>query len=225
MKKNYSLKAFGIVAILALMSNQASAQTTTGNVVKGVGSIPTVKVVDNKGTIKYFQSNNGITQIVNTTGDKTTTTWQLGGVLTDNTYIEAGTGKVFALDGLALATGAASTDATTGSSHNSATPGTGYTLLVRDELTGAVQKMLATSLIDGGVYESVLTVDSGATPDDIAAITGITTVSNRISVFRNGIKLRQMGTPDWSLSAGKIVFTPAAGPFYAGDVIEVQWVK
>jgi hypothetical protein len=52
------------------------------------------KVVDNKGTIKYFQSNNGITQITNTTADKTTTTWQLGGTLTEDTFIDA-TGSIW----------------------------------------------------------------------------------------------------------------------------------
>jgi hypothetical protein len=51
------------MAILVLASNKVSAQTAPGDVAK---STNTVKVVDNKGTIKYFQSNNGITQITNT---------------------------------------------------------------------------------------------------------------------------------------------------------------
>jgi hypothetical protein len=220
MKKNYFLKAFGIVTILALSTNHLSAQAT-GDVVKGAN---TVKVVDNKGTIKYFQSNNGITQITNTTGDKTTTTWQLGGTLTDDTYIDA-TGKKFALDGLELTTMAASTDAVTGSVHGGTT--SGYTLLVRDEATGAVKKMAATSLIQGGVDEDVLSTDKAAGTYTTAAITGLPTVANRISVYRNGIKLRQLagGAPDWTLSSGAIAFTAAAGEMYSGDVIEVQWVQ
>jgi hypothetical protein len=69
------------MAILVLASNKVSANRPGGDVAK---STNTVKVVDNKGTIKYFQSNNGITQITNTTADKTTTTWQLG-TLTEDT--------------------------------------------------------------------------------------------------------------------------------------------
>ena len=231
MKHNYSIKAIGVVAIMVLMTTQASAQTGPGSdVLAADASGNTVKVVDNKGTIKYFQSNNGITQITNTTNEKTTTTWQLGGTLTDDTYIDA-TGKVFALDGLTLSSATASTNAVTGSKNGDGGTATGYTLLVRDEATGAVQKMLATSLINAGVAEEVLTADfTTAAPLTSAAIDGLTTVSNRISVFRNGIKLRQTGsTPDWTLgtltAAGKIVFNAEAGDFYSGDVIEVQWVK
>lgn len=216
--KKYFFKTFGILFLLILMGNQASAQST-GDVTKGSN---TVKVVDNKGTIKYFQSSNGITQITNATADKTTTTWQLGGTLTDNTYIDAG-GAVFALDGLAITAASASTDATTGSDHGT---GTGYTLLVRNEVTGATEKLLATSLIDAGVAEFVLIADAAAGAYATGAISGVTTVANRISVFRNGIKLRQTGaTPDWTITSGDIAFTAAAGEFYNGDIIEVQWVK
>lgn len=230
MKHNYSIKAIGVAAIMALMTTQASAQTVPGPAVNVTKGANTVKVVDNKGTIKYFQSNNGITQITNTTADVTTTTWQLGGTLTDDTYIDA-TGKVFALDGLTLSSATASTNAVSGSKNGDGGTGIGYTLLVRDEATGKVQKMLATSLIDAGVDEVVLVADiTTIAPLTTAAITGLTTASNRISVFRNGIKLRQTGsTPDWTLGtlteAGKIKFTAAAGDFYIDDVIEVQWVK
>jgi hypothetical protein len=102
-------------------------------------STNTVKVVDNKGTIKYFQSNNG-TQITNTTADKTTTTWQLGGTLTEDTFIDA-TGKVFGLQGHITALDASADGASTG-----------YTLLVSDDATGKVERVL-TTLIQGGVAE------------------------------------------------------------------------
>jgi hypothetical protein len=222
MKKNYLLKAFGVVAIMALLTTQANAQTTPGvavNVTKGPN---TVKVIDNKGTIKYFQSNNGITQITNTTADKTTTTWQLGGTLTENTYINA-EGKAFGLKGLDLTAVAAATDTVSSA--------TGYTLLVSNGATGEVERLLATSLITAGVGEFVLAADIvAATPYTTVAITGLPTVANRISVFRNGIKLRQTSTtPDWTLGtttdAGKIKFTADAGDFYTADVIEVQWVN
>ncbi|MDI5950319.1 hypothetical protein QLS91_11870 [Flavobacterium sp. LB2P84] len=219
--KKYVFKAYGILFLLILMSNQATAQKTSGDFIKGGN---TVKVVDNKGTIKYFQSSNGITQITNTTNDKTTTTWQLGGTLTDNTYIDA-TGKVFALDGLALSALPASTNALSGSKNGDGGSGSGYTLLVRNEATGAVEKMLATSLITGGVAEFVLGSDFAAGVYVTAVIPAITTVPNKISVFRNGIKLRQTGSADWSIGGGVVTFTAAAGEFYTGDVIEIQWIN
>lgn len=217
MKKNYLLKAFGVLAFMALLTTQTNAQTAVGSdVAKGAN---TVKVIDNKGTIKYLQANNGITQITNTTGDVTTTTWQLGGTLTDDTYIDA-TGKVFGLKGLDITASAASADGVAA----------GYTLLVNDAVTGKVQRLLATSLISAGVNEVALTENVGAGAYTTTLITGLPTVSNRISVFRNGIKLRQTSSSaDWTLgvegNAGKIVFNAAAGALYSGDVIEVQWVN
>ena len=87
-RKKQLFKAFGMFVLLLLMGNQAMAQTVPGPTVNVTKGSNTVKVVDNKGTIKYFQSNNGITQITNTTADKTTTTWQLGGTLTAATTID-----------------------------------------------------------------------------------------------------------------------------------------
>ena len=223
MKTNKLLKLIPVMGIMALCTTQVQAQTTSTTSTNVSQTGTAIKVVDNKGTIKYFQSNNGITQITSTTaGSATTTTWQLGGTLTDNTYIDVD-GKVFTLNGLALETGTASTDAT---SESDAGTGTGFTLLVRDEATGATKKMLASSLINGGVYEVVLTADQPAGDFVTAVIPGLTTVSNRISVFRNGVKLRQTGTSDWTLTTdGKIDFSATAGIFYTGDIIEVQWVK
>ena len=226
MKTNKLLKLIPVLGIMALCTTQVQAQTTSTTSTNVSQTATAIKVVDNKGTIKYFQSNNGITQITSTTaGSATTTTWQLGGTLTDNTYIDVN-GKVFTLNGLALESGSASTDATSESDSGTAT-GTGWTLLVRDEATGETKKMLASSLINGGVYEVVLTDDQAAGVFVTEAISGLTTVSNRISVFRNGVKLRQLssGTEDWTLTSGTIDFTADSGTFYTGDVIEVQWVK
>jgi len=213
MKKNYFLSAAAVVAMLFMSSNQASAQDLD-DVSKSTatGRLAPVKVVDNKGTIKYFQSNNGITQITNTTADVTTTTWQLGGTLTDDTYIDA-TGKIFALKGLDISALGASSDGTAA----------GYTLLVSDAVTGKVERVLATSLIQGGVAEKVLATDE--TTDYLIAATdlaGLTTEANRISIYRNGIKLRQ---GDFTLATGAITVKVATVPLYAADVIEVQWVK
>lgn len=230
-RKKQLFKAIGIFVLLLLMGNQAMAQTVPGPTVNVTKGSNTVKVVDNKGTIKYFQSNNGITQITNTTADKTTTTWQLGGTLTDNTYIDA-TGAAFALDGLAYTALTAQIaepgTAVTKGGVNGGVAGvgtTGYALLVRNEVTGATEKLLASSLVTGGVFEEILTVDAAAGVFVTGDITGLTTVSNKISVFRNGIKLRQTGTADWARAGITIDFTADAGEFYADDVIEVQWVN
>jgi hypothetical protein len=207
MKQNYFLKAAGIVAILVVMSSQAVAQSKV-NVTKLPNA---VKVIDSKGTIKYFQSNNGITQIVNSTTDVTVTTWQLGGTLTDDTYIDA-TGKAFGLKGLGLTTSKASADGVVA----------GYTLLVSDAITGKMERVVATDLIQGGVADDELTTTKTAVYT-ILGTTGLTSVANRISVFRNGIKLR---ATDWALASGAITITPTAElPLYAGDVLNVQWVK
>lgn len=204
-----------------LAFSAATAQSTT-DVAKGLTA---VKVVDNKGTIKYFQSNNGITQIVNTTANQTTTTWQLGGTLTDDTYIDV-SGKAFALDGITLASRSdASTDATDGSSHGT---GTGWTLLVRDEATGATQKLLATDLISGIRVEHTQATDASANvPIVVTGLPVLTagTTDAKLFVFRNGAKLRT-GT-DFTATANTVTISYSASdlPMYTGDVIEIQYIK
>lgn len=209
------------ISLIMLGFTAANAQSTN-DVSKTTAA---VKVVDNKGTIKYFQSNNGITQIVNTTANQTTTTWQLGGTLTDDTYIDV-SGKAFALDGIALASSTdASTDATTGSSHGT---GTGWTLLVRDEVTGATKKLLAADLISGIRVEHTQSAD--ATANVPITVTGLPvlmagTTDAKLFVFRNGAKLRT-GT-DFTATANTVTITYSATdlPMYSGDIIEIQYIK
>lgn len=210
-------------AIIMLGFNAVNAQSTTD-----VAKVATaVKVIDNKGTIKYFQSNNGITQIVNTTANKTTTTWQLGGTLTDDTYIDV-SGKAFALDGIELvdtATLAASTDASSLSSHGT---GTGWTILVRDEATGATKKLLATDLISGIRAEHTQVADAAAnvaiTVTGLPVLTAGTTDA-KLFVYRNGAKLRK-GT-DFVATADTVTITYSATdlPMFSGDVVEIQYIK
>jgi len=229
------------------MSAAVNAQTV-GNVAKNtaktndVSATPSkasVRVVDNKGTIKYLQANNGLTQIVNTTNDVTTTTWQLGGTLTDNTYIDVN-GKAFALDGIELATTlAASTDASDKSIHGGTT--SGFTLLVRDESTGAVKKLLVSDLVKGGQTTVTVSADAAdATYTNVALSSDI----NKISVYRNGVKLlvadnytlaqatdplvgptlKILGTVGTAAAGG----VPESDDYYAlttTDKIEVQWIK
>jgi len=221
------------------LSAAVNAQTAVGSdVAKNdaktnvAGNKAAVRVVDNKGTVKYLQANNGLTQIVNTTNDVTTTTWQLGGTLTADTYIDA-TGKVFALDGLGLvdvATLSASTDATDGSIHGA---GTGFTLLVRDEGTGAVKKLKLGDLVSSGREKFAVAVGQvGASAQDFALTlpTGVQlTDISKVSVYRNGIKL--LATDEYTVSTvGVVNVKPSVvvdedWKFIEKDVIEVHWAK
>ena len=230
MKNNY-LKG-GILALMMIAGTAIQAQDTTNDFTQQGNATPgtdgtSVKVIDNKGTIKYLQVANGLTSFTNTTTDKTTTTWQLGGTLTDDTYIDVDA-SVFALDGLTLesATNAATT-APTGSDHGGAN--TGWTLVVRDEATGALKKLLATDLISGIREVHTQTTDGViGTAVDIT-VTGLPTLTAgstfaKLFVYRNGAKLRSV--TDFVATAGKITITPSSDiPMYAGDVVEIQYIK
>ena len=231
MKLNFFTNVkLGAFALLTLTAGLVQAQQITGDIARETVIIPgttsadgAVKVIDNKGTIKYLQVQNGITTLSNTTNDVTTTTWQLGGTLTDSTWIDVDT-KVFGLDGIDLINAEiASTDATTGSDHGT---GSGYTLLVRDEATGAIKKLLATDLIQSGhqVYtatagQTTYTINSGGTPlPDFS----------KVFVFRNGSKL--VANLDYTISGDDVTLVPATTgnniwAVYADDTIEVQFVK
>lgn len=230
----------GIFAFSMLTFGIVSAQQTTGDVVKESDIIPgttvtggSVRVIDNKGTIRYLQSKNGITMLSNITNNVTTTTWQLGGTLTDDTFIDVA-GNVFGLDGIALvntATEDASTDATTLSAHGT---GAGYTILVRDEATGETKKLLATDLIQSGQERFVAAAAQVAYP-----MTGnvVLPAFSQVWVYRNGAKL--IANLDYTvavdftvpaLPVSTVTLAPnAVAPndwaVYLNDVIEVQYIK
>ena len=255
MKNNY-LKLVMMVAVM-LSASIGFAQTTDATdtgLNKAAGAGESIKVIDNKGTIKYLQTNNGITSITSTApGNKTTTTWQLGGTLTDATYIDA-TDVIFALDGIELAAGAASTNAIDKEVAKGGALGTGYTFLVRDEATGKTKKLLASELITGirleylqgeivaspGTFDP--TLDATANVDivvaglpNILAGESLTTAA-KLSVYRNGVKLRFI--TDFTVVATtaspatlpdiisvNIIYDAADLPMYAGDIIEIQYLK
>jgi len=240
MKTQKTVKKLGkIVLVLALFLSGYYAQaqekaaaitkqapTTLGQIGDGTAATQgAVRVVDNKGTIKYLQVKNGITQITNTTPDKgIVTTWQLGGTLTDDTFIDA-TGKVFALDGIKLinpATDAASTDAIDGSKHGT---GTGFTMLVRDEATGETKKMLMSSFVNGGETQLSAVAATDATFTD----TTLPSTVQKIWVYRNGAKL--LADTDYTLAGTTVTIKNANGTdpddyaFITGDKIEIHWIK
>lgn len=231
------MRIAGLCLAIGMSAVSVNAQTDAGVEVKkdagktNTGTAAPVRVVDNKGTIKYLQANNGLTQIVNATGEVTTTTWQLGGSLTDNTYIDA-TGKVFALDGLELATGSASTDAVSGSRKGDTGTATGFTLLVRDEATGATKKLKLGDLIVSGREKFAATAGTVAQDFALNLPAGVVLSDlSKVSVYRNGIKLLASDDYAFSGTAGSITITPIVGAgddawqFIANDVVEVHWAK
>lgn len=238
-------KVFGAVMIVSFVFlfgsiglHAQSTSSTAATLTKGNGDGVSVKLVDNKGTIKYLQTNNGITSISSTTaGSTTTTTWQLGGSLTDNTYIDV-EGKVFSLDGLQLidtSTGnpedTASIDATDLSGHDAGTTttlatGTGWTLVVRDEATGALKKLMAEDLVSG-IY-TLHTQTADATAAVAITVTGLpvlddATTRAKLFVYRNGIKLRE-GT-DFNATANTITTVHSEVALLTGDLVEIQYIK
>jgi hypothetical protein len=232
MKNNYVKGS--ILALIMMTATALQAQTTSGadNVAKTDADGVSVKLIDNKGTIKYMQSNNGITTLTSTeAGNKTTTTWQLGGALVDDTYIDV-EGKVFSLDGLKLESGAASTDATNQSGHVAGTTtglatGTGWTLVVRDEATGELRKLMATELIQAGTADDVAVAGEETADAIVITATGIPSSAvdrGKIWVYRNGAKLSVL--TDYAVTADTVTVTGTSDfTIYTGDVFEVQWVK
>ncbi|TYP96993.1 hypothetical protein C7447_1056 [Tenacibaculum adriaticum] len=116
---------FAVFAIVMMAAGAVNAQTTTGNIGKKanatLGSTATsVRVIDNKGTKKYLQVENGLTSFTDTAPDGgVITTWQLGGTLTSNTTITTGATEALTINGgnfnvndVVLEAGAAATTAT-----------------------------------------------------------------------------------------------------------------
>ncbi|MGB0198916.1 MAG: hypothetical protein ACPF80_02640 [Flavobacteriaceae bacterium] len=197
--------------LMLFVSSLGWAQNTTF-VAKGSN---TVKVIDNKGTIKYLQSSNGITTLTNTTSDVTTTTWQLGGSLDDDVNITTGLQEfkltlldsggnqgTFVIDGIQTAT-------------------SGYTLLVR-ESNGEVRELTTTDLIESGT-ETYTAVSADESADPTITATGVSTDVAQVWVFRNGAKL--VAGTDYSVGTDAVTLISTNYPIYTGDVFEIQWVK
>lgn len=230
-KLKLSVLALGLLSICTVNAQRTDTSTNASvdftkqtNTVLGEDG-GSVKVIDNKGTIKYLQASNGITTFTDTAPDGgVITTWQLGGTLTDDTYIDA-TGKVFAISGikaLDAATNPVSDIAAT------AYDSTGFTLLLRDEATGELKKMLITDLISG--IRTVYTQGVNAAANVAITVSGLPvlttgTTEAKLFVYRNGAKLRS--GLDFVATADIVTITYNATdmPMYAGDIIEIQYIK
>ena len=154
MKNNY-LK-LGMMAAVMLSASIGFAQTTSGSIGKSANTTlgsagGSVKVIDNKGTIKYLQSKNGLTTFTDLAPDGgVVTTWQLGGVLTDPTTITTDGTNTLNIAGLVAEGSGITGAATTGTLNTS-----GYTLVVRDEDTGALKKILAADILAGAAITGI----------------------------------------------------------------------
>lgn len=235
----------GAVVALMLSAGAVSAQQITGastkiedkSISKELNG--TIRVIDNKGTKKFLQVKNGLTLLTDQTPDGgVTSTWQLGGTLSSNTYIDA-TGKTFSLDGLKLVTTAKAAAAATDQSVRSSAKllgstgtaavaaNTGWTVLIRDEQSGEIQKILASDFISTGSVD--VTLVTPVVLKVTAAGLAMGTPISKVSVYRNGAKLR--ASTDYAITAAdEVTLKPStiAGSdwtAYAGDVIEVQWIK
>lgn len=221
-------------------SKPLTPHTTDPNTVAGAPGATVqggaIRVIDNKGTKKYLQVQNGLTQVTNTApAGGIVTTWQLGGQLVDDTDIDFNA-KALSFDNVLQVTGAPATSATL-----KAGTGTGWALLVRDENSGDIKKLLASDLIVSG--HTVFTATATQLKFDVATagvynggapITGLTGVKiplpdyEKVWVYRNGAKL--IAGVDYTIAGSEVTLVPiATGPnswtVYAGDVIEVQYFK
>lgn len=223
------------IAAIAFMSYGAVNAQTAGGATTSLGKGAEaaadaqgghVRVIDNKGTKKFLTSNNGITMFTDNAPDGgIVTTWQLGGTLTESTIIDTN-GQTFAITG----TADASADAAA-----TAYDATGYTLVVRDEATGEMKKLLVTDLITSG--QTYFTAANNQLTYDVSAVTATPTMAgaqiplpeySKVWVYRNGAKL--IAGVDYTIAASTVTLDPTgsvggAWAVYAGDIIEVQYYK
>lgn len=228
---------FGLGTLHGQTSSAVDKQTEVDYTSGATEINRSIRLIDNLGTVKYLQTSNGITTITNNTGtDLTTTTLQLGGELTNDTYIDV-KGNVFAIDGIATTTSSASTNAVSGEVTNSSTPpvGTGYTLLVRDESTGAIEKLLLSDLdiVSGKkVFNESSTPPLSSSTPEYSITTAVIDIEKTL-VYRNGIKLLAGahyvvkapdpagGTDDYIIE----IIDPILGLLSTADVLEVHFAK
>lgn len=224
---------FIIIALVLLVGNLSlNAQVTTGEI---PDQPIQVRVVDNKGTIKYLQVQNGLTMMTNTTGNINTTTWQLGGTLENNTTINLN-GKYFQLENMLMNTNTAATSGGAVTTMATTATGPGLTFVMRDQTTGALVTMLSSdagfSLITAGQAEFEVGVAPSIAVTVPSIIPGLPADYQKVSVYRNGTKLR--ANIDYTISLNSLVLVNRSSApvpvnqrwsLFNGDIIEVHWVN
>lgn len=248
MRKQLKMAAF---AALLAVGFTANAQQTSGDITQqtntGLGQADSyVKVIDNKGTIKYLQAKNGITTFTNTTpAGGEITTWQLGGTLDVDTKISFGAkgaagqtsftldGEKFILENIEQVTAGVEAnefDAT------GAVTKTNWEVLVREGVDGSaegtVRKVALTELLKVQGFHNIVKASATDQTSKKVEITvaGLPATVNpyKIWVYRNGAKL-QSGK-DYTFTAEKVTVdgTAATGgdfPIYENDEFEIHYIK
>lgn len=213
MKKTNIFKVAALTAVFAVAGMFANAQQTTGNIplqgptVLGQDS-GYVKVIDNKGTVKFIQTRNGITTFTNTTpSGGLVTTFQLGGTLSDSTVIDLN-GKQFALKGLEL---------------KDSLGAVGYQMVIVDPVDGKLKRLPFDNLIQEG--HTIININVDATANTTHTVTGpILPNYQTVYVYRNGAKL--VASEDYSVTGDHTIqIVHANVPLYNGDKIEVHFIK
>jgi len=221
MKKTNIFKIAALTAVFAVAGMFANAQITDPSSTDLNQQTPVngsvVKVIDNKGTVKYLQSANGITTITSTvSGNQTTTTFQLGGTLLEDTYIDVD-GNEFGITGLDFVT-SPPTAAT-------APTGAGFAMMVIDNVTGDLKKMYFTDLIQAG--QELFVATDGLVSYPLTAPGVVLPTFQKVYVYRNGAKL--IAGVDYSVATNVVTLIPTNAnenfTIYAGDRIEVHFIK
>lgn len=217
-----------LITICLIVGNSAFSQITNTSVkdteinYSSTTAVPSgsIKLIDNQGTIKYLQVKNGITSLTNASalpGNETVTTLSLGGVLSTDTFIDASaSGVVFGLKGSDQETGNAATISTLNSS--------GYTLVVFDEATGEIKKLLVSALDIVGASDTFVVAATPLTTYTVA-VPGLSLTAGKTFVFRNGVKLTANGSPPDYTTSGSTVTIHTSIPLFSGDIIEVQYIN
>ncbi|SOS51304.1 conserved exported hypothetical protein [Tenacibaculum finnmarkense] len=228
MKKTNSFK-LAMVAVGMLTIGTVSAQQTDATNADLAKQATAVKSVDNKGTIKHVQVANGLTEA--TDAATNVTTFQLGGVLVAPTTITASAGKALNIAGIA------ETSVAGGDLPATAFGDAGLSLMVRDEQTGEVKKLLASdaamflSAFSPAAYgtgnTTTVTVIGLPKIDPADAVDPLTNLAHnnsksRLFVYKNGVKL-VFGTDFTVNTAGQVdILVPVIA---ADDIIEVQYTN
>ena len=224
---------FGIGTLHSQTNSAVSQQTEVDYTSATTATIGSIRLIDNLGTIKFLQTSNGITAITNNTGTNlTTTTLQLGGTLTDNTYIDVA-GNIFAIDGIGITAANPSTNAISLDVAKSGTIATGYTLLVRNESTGDVEKLLLSALdIVAGhqIFNSTTSPAVSNATSDYPILGSGTLEIEKTFVYRNGIKLLAgthyvVKAPSSGTDYVVEIKNPILGLLSTTDVLEVHFTK
>ncbi|MCD8444654.1 hypothetical protein [Tenacibaculum finnmarkense] len=229
MKKTNSFK-LAMVAVGMLTIGTVSAQQIDATNADLAKQATAVKSVDNKGTIKHVQVANGLTEA--TDAATNVTTFQLGGDLVAPTTVTADATNYFAVKGITGVSAADMVGADLNLKPAANFGAAGLTLMVRDETTGEIKKLLAADVaayletLAKNVYETKKIVGVPAPADYTIAVADLPIAlllkPARLFVYRNGVKLLQS---DVTVNPAGGELTISGVTLFDEDIIEVQYTN